>query len=440
MKSRLLLALWVSVFASLAVSEVISDKVVSEEIELDYLLNGTLEETRNADWWYKTPEHITPEVTTTQDVFQEQLISFFLAFGLYGTDDNQNMDLTFDFSVERPDGSLLFERKGLKGAKGKIEREGKVYLAKSDISFRVSKAEPDGTYTVKTKAYDHIKGVQKSRSLTLNVMLWGPASEPTPKKDLNMWMVKYHSDKEIEQAYTNFLKQMDVYGDEQGKRLNYLAFTFYREIFSRDPFLVKRLVEDYPKQIKESKKKIALMLTMLGLAEKSQTLTDEDLDAGNEVSGWVKQQVPVNPYEVLIDPVQIDMLWAEFFAAGVYKPVKHLLSALALNEYLGASKALDTAKETGKVDIDLKKNAYLEATFRAVLWSMRSNAVNSPRAFQYLAWAYENEKLSDSSKEWLGKTLTMAAKDLKALEAKQKSTLESAQDYLRVNKSKNKKV
>ena len=109
-------------------------------------------------------------------------------------------------------------------------------------------------------------------------------------------------------------------------------------------------------------------------------------------------------------PVQLDILWSEFFTTGKYDPIKKIVSALALKKYKGT---LDKIK-AGEIEVtkEVKRDAYLEATYGSAIWSLISNCKQMPLVFKYCTFMYENENLDKDIKSQLGSILRVAQKEI----------------------------
>ncbi len=99
-----------------------------------------------------------------------------------------------------------------------------------------------------------------------------------------------------------------------------------------------------------------------------------------------------------------------FLTIGKYDPLKKIVSTLALKKYRGNLNKI----QAGEVEItkEIERNAYLEATYGAAVWSLISNCKQMPLVFKYCAFMYEYEDLDDDIKSQLGSILRIAQKEL----------------------------
>ena len=98
-----------------------------------------------------------------------------------------------------------------------------------------------------------------------------------------------------------------------------------------------------------------------------------------------------DPYGQINHPVQLDMLWWDFFATGRIKPIQKLVSVLEYSKYAGA---IGAYKKSKKTQADLKK-AMKDAIFQALVWSLRSNCRHHELVRNYCLYILQKEKLSD---------------------------------------------
>lgn len=101
------------------------------------------------------------------------------------------------------------------------------------------------------------------------------------------------------------------------------------------------------------------------------------------------------------DPKVLDMLWADFFATGEAVPVRRIVVALNYDKYSGA---LDKFSKSEKTDED-RNAALLEAVFKAVIWSLESNARQHRRVGEILENIYFSGGLTQPEEVWLSAIL-----------------------------------
>jgi hypothetical protein len=102
--------------------------------------------------------------------------------------------------------------------------------------------------------------------------------------------------------------------------------------------------------------------------------------------------------------IVLDMLWADFFATGEAAPLRKIVSALQYSEHSGALERYATSAKTNK-DRD---DAMLDATFKAAMWSLQSNAKQHRKVGEILEQFYFADGLSQPEQLFLGVVLAKA--------------------------------
>ena len=99
---------------------------------------------------------------------------------------------------------------------------------------------------------------------------------------------------------------------------------------------------------------------------------------------------------------QLDMLWTKFFASGKYRPIRTLVDALELVKYKGSIEKYQQSNQ----DPALENDAYLEATYRSLIWSLDVNSKTFRLVQDYLSYIYNKEQLPEDVKAELKLILT----------------------------------
>ena len=117
---------------------------------------------------------------------------------------------------------------------------------------------------------------------------------------------------------------------------------------------------------------------------------------------------PIDVLSLQPDKTEIlDMLWCYFFAPGEKAPVRRLVKALEYEKFSGS---IDKAKGLNKSE-EVQKDAYLEAVYRAALWSLESNLKQHPRLVDICDEFVIAGDLSQPEKLWLSLVMAKALPD-----------------------------
>ncbi|MFH2045923.1 MAG: hypothetical protein ABIK92_12340 [Pseudomonadota bacterium] len=371
----------------------------TENKKFDLLLILTQQDLE-LNWWFDVPSQFGPKLSPISEVAKGEYFKILPIFNNYETTPKNEVNITYDIEIIRPDGTVDESVKNITGFKGPAPGP---YLLPSlgitTVSF--DPEDPYGEYTVNISAYDHVKKqkVNKSQKITLKEFrikeLEGSLVE---------WYLTYPTHPKPSFALSAFINSPRPYLDEKGQPL-WSALWFYKIIYSENGFLIPHTVEFYKTNATRQQQKDIILLFYLLNNTKMLSVNDEFKEY---LAGLKKLNIP-NPYKEIETGDQLDMLWAEFFATSRVKPVRQIITALNLSGYAGT---LDKVKsgELKKSD-KVRKEAMLGAVFQSALWSIMSNCKQSPLLFQYCAGLYEHGQLNEVEKGYIGAMLKKVSEE-----------------------------
>ena len=175
----------------------------------------------------------------------------------------------------------------------------------------------------------------------------------------------------------------------------YQSFCFYHELFSRNQHLIPKLKNEFRIQSDTVRGDIILLLAYLN---------DDDplfMEQLNQEENYLyKSNIGADSLfniSKISNPFELDVLWLKFFSSGTYQPIKTLVDALELVRHKGA---IDKFNESNQ-DPALEADAYLEATYRSLIWSLDVNSKTYKLVQDYLSYTYNREQLPDTVKNEL---------------------------------------
>ena len=364
------------------------------------------------DWWYAIPSRFGPHISEINNVAKKEYFKIMPFFNNYGRDEKNNVEITYDLTILRSDHSIYEQIKNIEGFSGKFKNS---YLipAKDRLVVCFEPEDNWGDYIVKIEAFDKIKNQKVVQEKKINLK---PFELPQVEKDEMEWIFTYPSAPTPEKAMAGFLNASRPYIGKDGDVL-WSAIWFYRKVFEENDFLIPETIKFFKEEANiQQKKDIILLFSFLNMTKKLDLKGDL-----KKYSKEVKRIKILDPYSKIINPDQLDMLWAEFFATARVKPIRQIISSFYLSKYMG------TLKKVKKQELDVnskkvEKEVMFEATFSSALWSLESNCSQSSLLYQYCVGIIESKELNDNEKGYLGSILnSVYEKSKKEKEQKDKN-------------------
>ncbi len=352
------------------------------------------------DKWYKTVSTTVPQIMTTKTVFKGQNTFIAVVAGDFGLDENGKVNAVYDIVITTPK-----RKEFLKETDLPILSDKKInpkYLQMGDAILKVAFGEKDlfGKYKVKIKIRDLVSGKSKvlKSELVVQQLPAYDAFKVKGEEGFNKWMQGYYRDQRPEAAIAHYIYYAK---SEMSENENSFlpVFSAMLEIVNHNKFLLHQILNAYQKEDENTRFHLIYLLYYSDL-EAEEFL--ENLK-GIESEAYVELQKSAlpNPYDVIINPAQLDMLWCEFMFSGSYKSILRLIQTLDYVKYEGGIEAYGESEQTEED----KTNLINDAIYDALVWSFTSNCEQHPLVKKYALWALENEPLSVAQKEELSKIL-----------------------------------
>lgn len=361
--------------------------------DFDFLLALTQQDAE-LDWWTAVPAQFGPKLSTINSVSRGEYFKILPIFNNYGTSNGGTVNITYDLTIQRPDGSTYEQATNCIGCQGKSTSP-HLIPATAIMVVCFEPEDPFGEYTIRVIATDHVKAkkVNKEKRITLEQFVLPEIEDD----DMNSLFFKYPTRPQPSKALAAFLQSPRPYIDEKGQPL-WSVLWFYKQVFEENGFLIPHAVSFFNGKATEQQKKDILLLFYLMDKVDMLAANDESL---KKYRDRLKVLNTPNPYSEILTGDQLDMLWAEYFATSRVKPIRQILTALNLSKHAGT---LEQVK-AGELDVqseEVRQKAMLEAVFQSAIWSIRSNCEQSSLLFQYCVGLYESEELNKIEKSYLG--------------------------------------
>lgn len=330
--------------------------------------------------WYKTMGESIPYLTEAKKVYKDQEFILYPVLVGYALDADSIARVKYDVKIFRPDSTLYYESYDVPALEAKISNPQFVMLAESLLEVNFEDKDPLGLYQIEVTLKDFNSKEAGIISTTVNLVEFKRVGGFTNDSIMMAWMQNYYATLNSEAAIDAFLYFANR---ENNDEIVDLTLSFFRELFNHNLYLIPYLEEEYFTQPDNASEYIGALLALLDYDQREfkMRLTPDEVkwfESMNEQKDFFE---PV----VISNPVQLDMLWAQFFASGSNEPIAKIVSALQLKKYDRLDQdSIAALSEEEKI---------LYGTYKAAVWSLRANASELELVFNYLNYIYEHEKI-----------------------------------------------
>ena len=330
--------------------------------------------------WKKPDPPVIDEVKT---VMRSVAFDTILIFVDPGTDKSGTANVTADITVRKPDGSVYAQQKDVVAWSGKYSAVPHILeLSQSSMHVRIDPGDPLGAYTVEVVVKDHNKNVELPLKTSIEVK----------ELDYDEWFTSYYKSKDPTAfpGFLDYLKDQKLFSKEDSAPP---MCAFVGTILREHPEFIAKYFPDISAFPEDEQKAVENLLLLsntkeaLAVVKKSKFKDDPDA-----------QLIAIPEKKEVEGPSDLDICWGYFFASGDVNGLHPIITALDFGKYTGSIDAYKTSKKTAE---DQKK-AWLEATWRAAMWSLESNARQHPPVMQYLEDQLRGGKLSKDETAYVG--------------------------------------
>jgi hypothetical protein len=347
------------------------------------------------DPWYKIPANSGPNLRRTEEVVKNQLVSIFVLFSGYTIESRNNIEVTYDVQIFDPDGEPTEDKGlGIVGYQGQAGNADVLLLNQQIMRVMFTDDYPYGTYQIKVKAYDNVSGATFTSTTPIKLEPFSFDFRFADLNAANVWMMNYYQELSPQKAIAAVQIMVQTDPDWITKHLSIVSF--FSRVFADNPYLLNNIARQFDSFSVEDQKRFLLIDHFVGENQlssygQSKPFSDFSQQLQNIFFPALSAQIS--------NPLQLDMLWSEFLATGKYEPIRKLVSALALVKYKGT---LDKIKQDKlELNDELKRDAYLDATYQSAVWSLLSNNKTMPLVNKYCHFIYQNEDLTVNVKQQL---------------------------------------
>jgi hypothetical protein len=338
------------------------------------------------------------------------MFSLLIFFKGYTADMDDNLHVRYDVQVYDPMGNPTEDRgtdiEAYKGPKGNADS---LMLNQTYLKIIFTDKYPAGTYKIKVTAYDKVSNESFTSETPIELVPFSLPVKIFSEQEIGEWVMGYYAEPTPVKAVSIFQQLVQLDSEWLNDNLNIL--TFFRRIFSDNPFLLQNIAKSFGSFSLEDKKKFLLIAAISGDTSLESIITVREGDELWEYFSSINDiELPGTNGEINT-AVQLDILWSEFLTTGKYAPIRKIVSALALEKYKGTLEKIKSG-EIENVTEEIKSQAYLEATHQSAIWSLISNSKQIPLVFKYCQFIYENEELDEDIKNQLGSILRIAYKEI----------------------------
>lgn len=360
----------------------------------------------NMDGWYKTPPNSGPNIHTAHSIYQDQVFNLLIFFSGYKADKDNIVHVRYDVQIYDPQDKKTDDKgSDLLAYRGPAGNPNALMLNQQYLKIVFTKKYPLGKYKIKVVAYDKINNNSFTSETPIELLPFSLPDKFSSQKEVGKWMMSYHIKHTPIKAISALQEFVQV--DPVWLNKNISVLRFFATIFKNNPFLLKNVHKQFSSFSKDDQKKFLVIASLIGdtqfLLKDISSLPDDLRDYLLEIADL---RIP-NVNNEINSPVQLDILWSEFLATGKYEPIRKIVGSLALHKHSGTLNKIKSGK-IKKVTKDIKAKAYLEATYRSAIWSLKSNMKQMPLVLKYCTYIYQNEKLDKKIKNLLGSIIQVA--------------------------------
>jgi hypothetical protein len=350
------------------------------------------------DFYIHTLGDVAPEFQDISSLWAQERVYILVLCGNYAVSAANDVDLTFDLAVKRPDGTKENIGYDLSIYQGKTDDPQTVPFPEKVPAFSTDPGDPAGDYTFVVTVHDRIGHDIRVVQKKLPVVPFKSA-EPPDNFSAENWMMNYYRIPQPElalPALRTMVKKILPANDLVSSPM----FGFYDALLANNPWLVPVFAEGMHHGTENEISAITRVLghALRNTSEPPAGVTPDDWDA---LAGARAENLP-DPDAPLTDPSQLDMLWGRFFATGAFAPVDRIARTLKYFPFLGR---LDELKKSGQKPAVIPPDAMKDLVLESALWSLGSIAKQQPLVHHYGEWILAKENLDATSQILLAKAL-----------------------------------
>ncbi len=240
-----------------------------------------------------------------------------------------------------------------------------------------------GPYEILLEAKNLTTGESAKTTTVLNLIEWTTPSQITDKKEFNKIFKNYNLRNNPQELYALFVSPHSSFKDKKNN-FALTSFAFFKNAFLNHKFLLDLIAKEFPSYPQELRSKTIELFEMVGEGYKLNSLNDSEKKL--QKSMWDILSVISKPSDVPHSPVELDVLWGEFFAKGNYTTIEKILNSIDAH----SANTLEFFKDNSALKTWNRKKQISSIVGFAGCWSMLSNCSANELAKKYLFFALNN--------------------------------------------------
>ncbi len=350
------------------------DSETKNELKVEIIVSGS--PSFITEWIGSSYSH-SPRITRIKEIEQEKMFYMAVVVGGYSLGDNSSTDITGDFMLLKPDGSVSLENKNIFKHKVEMEQNHTAGFIMLDptLDIVLEEGDPQGFYTIKITVHDNVLDKESTNEYRLKLIARpkGPRKPPifNSHNDFTKWMTYYYLKPEPSKlpAVIKHYASSSLY-NKVSSRLPVVAF--FAAILKDNNPLLEEVYQSISNTSPDSLQTVFLRTMWLLNSSRSKEIIAEFSPSweSDENKKQIKNINETPAPNLLIDPIvdtsQLDMLWSIFVATGDSKPIERIISTL------------NFVNEEDIIQVMIGK---------AAIWSLGSNAKQHKLVYEICAKA-----------------------------------------------------
>lgn len=352
---------------------------------------------REMDYWFLVPLNSGPAIPKTKTAYRNQLVSLIIFCNVQPVESQTQVDIAYDLKIYSTK-KVVMNEPNITFYKGEMPKG--LLLPQTVVDVAFDENDPFEPYHIEAVLHERISKRNCTAKETIELIPFASPKAFTSQEEYGQWSTDYYRKPDPVRSLAGILQYVQT--DDKWIKGNYSMpmLAFYRHILLDNRFLWEYLSQLYSSVSETEKKRILLVAAVTPCKERDDIFANKiEPNLRPAYDHFLKIRFPNTDGELTM-PVQLDILWSEFFATGKYKPISRLVSALALQKYEGTLDKIKK-KELDMTD-DVRKLAMLDATYQSVMWSLTSNCQQHLLVHQYCQTIYDTESLKPEIKKKLG--------------------------------------
>ncbi|MFI3291164.1 MAG: hypothetical protein R3Y46_04690 [Opitutales bacterium] len=284
-------------------------------------------------------------------------------------------------------GTVLMENKRIEGV---MENKKNVLFFPVDMFLEFSDTDDFGLYNIFFEVKDLKEGTTVKSKAQILLTDWELPPVELTKDEINSFVFRYNFDYDKEAFYSSFFsKGLDFYKKGGYNGFDAMLISFYKTVFADNAFLYNKLQEEFLKMSEADRNRTIMINAFMQkprFAKKN--ISSQELIYQSYIFG--EFSFDFKPYEgELLSPVDMEVLWGEFFARGNYRPIERILQAY---EYKAQAEYTMKVfrKELPEPNTKQQETALLKGRMYILVDNYIKSYIASPILQRYLLWTLEN--------------------------------------------------